>query len=393
MIYEQFLNPQQLVAMGKVRRLLYKLEKVEGLYPNCQKMGDAHPQYRTLSFQRKVDTLTLWLKVMDGLSKTLSSMSSWLGVPIILPELCREYSQSLSYRSKTSSCSEQEVKEDGGIMFTVESSRKGSIQQEYISYRSVYLKRLARGPYRNFIDRSLKRNSVSTVMTSIQKFIRPIQELAITALSTDKGPEQDESVEESMRKCLLPESNSLRWLSFKRASSDGYLNWSQEFEFLNLPHFGKQYVQLMHIPLDVMHECLKQQLELNLPKKILPDATELPINITEVSSCEHVPLSSQIHELGLHCFLLPCILSPLPPHTFPSSLLPCFLLLIFPSRLIQLVSDCRECLQEAIKARDQYRKCMEVIILGDQNMTDQVDTDIKYFQNDLNEVLVVRRER
>ena len=322
MIYEQFLNPQQLVAMGKVRRLLYKLEKVERLYPNHQKMGDAHPQYRTLSFQRKVDTLTLWLKVMDGLSKTLSSMSSRLGVHIILPELCREYSQSFSYRSKTSSCSEQEVKEDGGIIFTVESSRNGSIQQEYASYRSVFLKRLARGPYRNFIDRSLKRNSVSTVMTSIRKFIRPIQELAITALSSDKGPEQDESVEESMRKCLLPESNSLRWLSFKRASSDGYLNWSQEFEFLNLPHFGKQYVQLMHIPLDVMHECLKQQLELKLPKKILPDATETPINITEVSSCGHAPLSSQSTN---QVFTVSSFLASFPPYLLTHSPLLFFL--------------------------------------------------------------------
>ena len=76
--YEQFLEPQQLVAMNQVRRLLHDLEEVEMLYPNSREMGDAHPQYRRL--RRKIDTLTLWLKAMDGLSKALSSMSSWLGV-------------------------------------------------------------------------------------------------------------------------------------------------------------------------------------------------------------------------------------------------------------------------------------------------------------------------
>lgn len=291
MRYEQFINPQQLAAINKVRRLLHKLERVERFYSNRQKMGDAHPQYRIHSFQRKVDTLTLWLKVMDGLCKTLSSMSTWLGVPIILPELCQEYSQLLRYRKKASSLSEQGAKEDRGIVFAVSSSRKGSTQQEYISYRSASLKGKARGPYRDFIDRILKRNSISAVMTSIQKFIRPIQDLAITALSTDKGPEQDESVEESMRKCLLLESNSLRWLSYKRTSSDGYLNWSQEFEIINLPHFGRQYVRLVHIPLDVMHECLKQQLELKLPEKLLSDAGESPVNMTEVSFAVHVHTS------------------------------------------------------------------------------------------------------
>ena len=39
---------------------------------------------------------------------------------------------------------------------------------------------------------------------------------------------------------------------------------------MNLPHFGRQYIQLVHIPLDVMHECLKLQLGIQLPDKPSP---------------------------------------------------------------------------------------------------------------------------
>ena len=281
---EQFLDPQQLAAVRKVRHLLCELEEVEGLYPNRQKMGDAHPQYRTLSFRRKVDTLTLWLKVMDGLSKTLSSMSSWLGVPVILPELCQEYSQSLNSGAMTSGFSAQEGGREGGEGGGGGGSAVGSSLQEgndieFSSYKSVSQEGKLRGAYCHFVNRSLKRSSVSSLMSSVQKFIDPIQKLATIALCPCQ--EEDESAEASMRKHLFSESNILHWLSSEHASSDGSLNWSQEFEFINLPHFGRQYVQLVHIPLDVVHECLKLQLELRLPDKLSL------VNMSEVSPSHH----------------------------------------------------------------------------------------------------------
>ena len=81
-------------------------------------MGDAHPQYRTLSFRRKVEALTLWLKVVEGLSWTLSAVSVWLGVPVILPEICRggsgACSRSVSSDSKTDELGERRRARGGG---------------------------------------------------------------------------------------------------------------------------------------------------------------------------------------------------------------------------------------------------------------------------------------
>ena len=42
-------------------------------------------------------------------------------------------------------------------------------------------------------------------------------------------------------------------------------NWLQEFCVMGLPLFSSQYLRLVHMPLDVMHECLKLQLELRPP--------------------------------------------------------------------------------------------------------------------------------
>jgi hypothetical protein len=47
---QEFLNPHQILAVAKVKELLKELETVESYFPNRQKIGDAHPQYRTLSF-------------------------------------------------------------------------------------------------------------------------------------------------------------------------------------------------------------------------------------------------------------------------------------------------------------------------------------------------------
>ena len=59
------------------------------------------------------------------------------------------------------------------------------------------------------------------------------------------------------------------------------LDWGLEFESINLPHFGRQYIQLVHIPLDVMHECLKLQLGLQLPDK------PSPLSVRQVGAHTH----------------------------------------------------------------------------------------------------------
>lgn len=54
---------------------------------------------------------------------------------------------------------------------------------------------------------------------------------------------------------------------FERSTSTGPENWIQEFELMKLPLFSTQYIRLVHVPLDVMHECLKLQLELRPSKQ------------------------------------------------------------------------------------------------------------------------------
>lgn len=49
---------------------------------------------------------------------------------------------------------------------------------------------------------------------------------------------------------------------FRRSTSVGPMNWMEEFRTLNLPSFSLQYIQLVHVPLDVMHECLRLQGEM-----------------------------------------------------------------------------------------------------------------------------------
>ena len=50
-------------------------------------------------------------------------------------------------------------------------------------------------------------------------------------------------------------------------TSVGPQNWIHEFEQLNLPLFTEQYIRLVHVPLDVMQECLRLQLEMRAPQQ------------------------------------------------------------------------------------------------------------------------------
>ena len=47
-----------------------------------------------------------------------------------------------------------------------------------------------------------------------------------------------------------------------RSTSIDALDWMMEFKSMELPPFTMQYIQLVHVPLDVMQECLQLQSEL-----------------------------------------------------------------------------------------------------------------------------------
>ena len=55
-----------------------------------------------------------------------------------------------------------------------------------------------------------------------------------------------------------------------RSTSVGPIKWLTEFEKMGLPMFWQQYLQVLHVPLDVMHECLKLQLELGKQQTFSP---------------------------------------------------------------------------------------------------------------------------
>ena len=229
---QEFLNPAQISAVAKVTEILGELEKVESYYPNRKKIGDAHPQYRTLSFRRKVDALNLWLKVTKALAQALATMSGWLGVTVILPEMCRDddchdndpepCSRSTSNESKMvtfapSECDGEGTGEEGGRIFLVGSPKdepdpqqslkcfvskgqsssggstrsRGTLQRMFSSYQSVSLEGGTKGPYRGFVDRVLKKEGLSTLMESVQRFISPIQQLCAAAHTPTVSPVEE----------------------------------------------------------------------------------------------------------------------------------------------------------------------------------------------------------
>lgn len=113
----------------------------------------------------------------------------------------------------------------------------------------------------------------------LKEFIAPIVRLAKYALTVqrdDKDAELNEEFSEEERKPLL--ANAQRFMSpgvfgaiqqelpphlFSRSTSLEPQNWNEEFRGMNLPPFSMQYIQLVHVPLDVMRECLRLQVELD----------------------------------------------------------------------------------------------------------------------------------
>lgn len=333
--HDHFLSPVQLAALSKVSDLLEQLEAVEVFYPNRRRMGDEHPKYRTLMFRRRVETLTLWLKVTKGLADRLCSLSAWLGTPVIAPDVCqhpthiqvdnmenapvlipeRSFSGAHSESPKSPKVKPQfavgspESDDDLQQSLTVRSLRRmnSSLRTQSSSTSShsqVTLRRLFsnyqhtsldenHGPYRIFVDRGLKKRGLTRLIKSLMKYIEPTLKLAQFSLTPPSEEEQcddasmnmyAEVVEERrplLRHFLSPSIVGLEHyhhssspVGFERATSVGPENWVHEFESMNLPIFCSQYIQLVHVLLDVMHECLKLQLELRPPQQPSPHSVK-----------------------------------------------------------------------------------------------------------------------
>ena len=117
-----------------------------------------------------------------------------------------------------------------------------------------------------------------TYTQRLQDFMHSILRLAKFALNAHRQTVTDtdlyEDFSEEERKPLLLDSK--RFMNpatfdqktevpphlFSRGTSVETQNWLEEFSTMNLPSFSMQYIQLIHVPLDVMRECLKLQVEL-----------------------------------------------------------------------------------------------------------------------------------
>lgn len=341
---DRFLSTHQIFALSKVHTLLWELEVAESYFSNRRSMGDKHTKYRTPMYRRREQALVLWEKVVKGLSDRLCSLSSWLRVPVVIPDICREpkprpRTTSLDRPRSRATSFDKPPSPSGRIRsdsdpsaalsspksplarfhFQVgspdspkddleqpaakpqvnrltsdvsRSSTSGSyrsqttLQRLFSVYQSVSLEEY-RGPYRLFVDRGLKKRGLARLMDSLLAYVDPVLSLAqyaLTPLSEQELEEMEEEEEERrpLLRALLPPaltSNDsyhprAQKAIYNRSTSTGPECWVTEFEAMDLPLFGSQYIQLLHVPLDVMHECLRLQIELRRPQQPSPHSVK-----------------------------------------------------------------------------------------------------------------------
>ena len=92
--FNQFLSEDQLSALDKVDGLLDEIYTLESRYPNRKRLGDEHPRYNEVHFKVRHIALVLWFKVTTSLADKLCSLSVWLETPVVIPDICREVSGS-----------------------------------------------------------------------------------------------------------------------------------------------------------------------------------------------------------------------------------------------------------------------------------------------------------
>ena len=70
----------------------------------------------------------------------------------------------------------------------------------------------------------------------------------------------------STHRCMSADYVSLLKVGSERTQQPQMEHWVDEFTSMNLPMFVHQYIQLLRVPLDVMHDCLNLQLALKPPQ-------------------------------------------------------------------------------------------------------------------------------
>ena len=92
--FDQFLSEEQLTALDEVDGLLDEMYTLESRYPNRKRLGEEHPRYTEVHFKVRHIALVLWFKVTTNLADKLCSLSVWLETSVIVPDICREVSGS-----------------------------------------------------------------------------------------------------------------------------------------------------------------------------------------------------------------------------------------------------------------------------------------------------------
>ena len=181
--FSQFLSELQLTTLDEVDGLLDEMYTLESRYPNRYRLGDEHPRYNDLSFKVCHLTLVLWFKVTTSLADKLCSLSAWLEVPVVIPDICREVSHMTIGEAGDRVSGELESPQlspksprhtrrfvlgtsDSGSEYTPTSSLKASHafpRSNAIDVTKSIMTQLDQnaGPYRNFVNRGLKRKGLT----------------------------------------------------------------------------------------------------------------------------------------------------------------------------------------------------------------------------------------
>lgn len=269
---DQFMTSAQAHAMEKVKEVLDTLDEAESLYPSLSKMGDEHPKYRSIEFVRRVEALQLWVTITETLASKLCQMSQLCGIRVDL-----------------------EPGEDDVCLQSLNSSRISWAIMETEQTRTSCCEK----KYRDFVDKHLKK-------CGLEKMIGMIKNLLVNALlmaryvckrsrfnfylllllcryaytgerngnfqSSYRAHYHRGSSNEGERVPLLKDSPAKPKLMWERRISLFPLydeeSWLGVFEQMNLPSFDRQFLQLARVPLDVMHVCIRKNLNLHCQENL-----------------------------------------------------------------------------------------------------------------------------
>ena len=275
-----FLSEEQQSALNTVKELLDELERVEGLYPSSQKIGDENSKYRQIVFKRRRDALVLWYKVTHGLANHLVRLSKWVGVPLnsvlkscasnvsispsssepsrhasngsgssrmdkitshsgsdVLSNINPEDSLHLSLISHSSSLFQTQ----SSVLSTSSSTSRGTLQRLFsLRYALSIDDDNASKGYRKFVNRALKKKGLEWLIDQLLDFMTPILEQAEEAMIIKTLEEnEDESDDEEERQPLLIRILPNCGRTMRRVSSTAPRCWMDEFASMNLPSFSE----------------------------------------------------------------------------------------------------------------------------------------------------------